>query len=79
MMNDSAALERFALSGGGLALLSTFEAAKLVQRGDLVRVLPDYEQDGANASLVWPASRHLAPRVRAFIDHAVAEMGRGQD
>ena len=74
-MNDSAALERFALSGAGLALLSTFEAQRLVSRGQLIRVLPEYEQEGANASLIWPSSRHLAPPVRAFIDHAVECLG----
>lgn len=75
LMNDSAALERFALSGGGMALLSTFEAARLVARGELIRMLPHYEQEGAFASLIWPSSRHLAPRVRAFIDHAVESLG----
>jgi DNA-binding transcriptional LysR family regulator len=75
LVNDSAALERFALSGAGLALLPTIEGESGVARGQLVRVLPEYEQQGATASLVWPASRHLAPRVRAFIDHAVETMG----
>ncbi len=75
LINDSAALERFAQSGAGLALLSTMEGEALAARGDLVRVLPGYEQEGATASLIWPASRHLAPRVRAFIDHAVETMG----
>ena len=71
IINDSAALARFASSGAGLALLPTIEGDSLAARGELVRVLPEYEQRGATASLVWPASRHLAPRVRAFIDHAV--------
>jgi len=75
LINDSAALERFALSGAGLALLDTIEGEDWTARGELVRVLPEYEQQGATASLVWPASRHLAPRVRAFIDHAVETMG----
>lgn len=71
LINDSTALERFALSGAGLALLSTIEGERSSARGDLVRVLPEYKHRGAIASLIWPASRHLAPRVRAFIDHAV--------
>jgi DNA-binding transcriptional LysR family regulator len=75
LINDSAALASFVLSGAGLALLSTFEGERLCARGELVRVLPEYEREGATASLVWPASRHLAPRVRAFIDHAVETMG----
>lgn len=73
-INDGTALERFALSGAGIALLSTFDGERLVERGELVRVLPHYEQEGGTASLIWPGSRHLAPRVRAFIDHAVQAM-----
>ena len=72
LVNDSAALERFALSGAGLALLMTLEGDVWAERGELVRMLRDTQQREAFASLVWPASRHLAPRVRAFIAHAVA-------
>jgi DNA-binding transcriptional LysR family regulator len=75
LINDSAVLERFVLSGAGLALLSTIEGESLVAQGELVRVLPGYEKEGTTVSLIWPASRHLAPRVRAFIDHAVETMG----
>ena len=73
--SSSAALARFASSGAGLALIPRIEGESLAARGELVRVLPEYDQQGATASLVWPASRHLAPRVRAFIDHAVETMG----
>ena len=75
LVNDSAALERFALSGAGLAILSTIEGESIVERGELARVLPHYDCGGATASLIWPASRHLAPRVRAFIDHAITSIG----
>jgi DNA-binding transcriptional LysR family regulator len=75
LVNDSAALDRICLSGAGVALISTVEGESFVEQGDLVRVLPDYEQAVATATLVWPASRHLSPRVRAFIDHAVEAMG----
>ena len=75
LINDHAALERFALSGGGLTILSTLDGDQLVEDGSLVRVLPEYTQTGGTASLIWPASKHLAPRIRAFIDHAVATMG----
>lgn len=75
LINDSAALERFVLTGSGVAFLTTIEGEALVQQGKLVRVLPQYEQSKATASLVWPSSRHLAPRVGAFIDHAIQSMG----
>ena len=75
LVNDSAALERFALSGAGLAILSTVEGESMVERGELIRVMPHYDRGGATASLIWPASRHLTPRVRSFIDHATESIG----
>jgi len=75
LVNDTTALERIALSGSGIALIPTFQGENLVSQGLLVRLLPELEQHGATATLVWPASRHLSPRVRAFIDHAVETMG----
>lgn len=71
LINDNAALERFILSGAGIAMLPTFEGEHLCERGELIRILPHYEQEHVTASLIWPESRYLAPRVRAFIDHAV--------
>jgi DNA-binding transcriptional LysR family regulator len=75
LINDSLALEHFVLSGAGLGLLSTMTGDARADRGELVRLLPEYNQHGASVSLVWPASRHLAPRVRAFIDIAVETLG----
>ena len=74
IVNDTTALERIALSGAGIALIPTIQGASLASQGLLVRLLPEVEQHGATATLVWPASRHLSPRVRAFIDHAVETM-----
>ena len=71
LVNDSTALERFALAGAGIAILDKLEGEMLAKDAKLIRVLPGYEQLGASASLVWPTSRHMAPRVRAFIQHAV--------
>jgi DNA-binding transcriptional LysR family regulator len=72
LVSDASALERLAVSGAGLVVLPQMTGDVLVSSGALQRVLPDYEHREGLASLVWPASRHLAPRVRAFIDHAVA-------
>jgi DNA-binding transcriptional LysR family regulator len=40
--------------------------------GCLVRVLPDVIGAPGPVRLVWPARERLDPKVRAFIDHAVA-------
>ncbi len=77
VVNDFGALRGLAEAGAGLILMSTLLAEPRVASGDLVRVLPEYSVPGGAATAVWPASRHMAPRVRAFIDHAVATLGEG--
>jgi DNA-binding transcriptional LysR family regulator len=59
-------------AGAGIGVLPDFVAAPHTAQGTLVRVLPDLSLPAATLSLVWLRSRHLAPRVRAFIDLAVA-------
>lgn len=57
-------------AGAGIGLLPVLVA----QTGPvpLERVLPQAEIAAPTLSLVWPASRHLSPRVRAFVDFMVA-------
>jgi len=38
---------------------------------ELVQVLPEWTLPPTSLWLIWPASRHLSPRVRAFVDLAV--------
>ena len=73
-VDDSAVLEKLALSGAAVVLLETFTAEHLVASNQLIRVLPQYEWTAGRVSLVWPTTRHLSPKVRAFINHAVNEM-----
>ena len=70
-VNNSAALVQSTVMGLGLCILDIGSAQFHVDRGDLVRVLPEYEQDVAKVSLVWMASKHLSVKVRSFINHAV--------
>lgn len=58
-------------AGAGLGVLPDFVASPYTARDRLVRVLPDWAAPSATLSVVWLRSRHLAPRVRAFIDLAV--------
>ncbi|MED5370231.1 MAG: LysR family transcriptional regulator [Myxococcota bacterium] len=63
-------------AGAGVGVLPRFVAAPLVDAGRLQPLLPDWELKPATLSLVWLRSRHLAPRVRAFIDKVVAHTQR---
>ena len=74
-VNNTAALLQCALGGLGICILDDGGALPHVQKGELVRVLLDYEQDIAKASIVWMASKHLSIKVRTFINHAVVCLG----
>ena len=70
--NSADALYSATLAGIGIARLSTFLIGDDLREGRLVRVLPDYEDNGSDIYAVYSARRNLAPKVRAFIDHMVA-------
>ncbi|MCP3165608.1 LysR family transcriptional regulator [Myxococcus qinghaiensis] len=65
---DFGALLELARSGGGVALLPVFLAARDVAQGTLVRVLSDLTFPGAPLSLVTIPERPLPPRVAALRD-----------
>lgn len=54
--------------GIGLCLLPTVEDD--IAHGRLVRLLKDFEAYDRGVYVVYPHSRHLAAKVRAFVDHA---------
>ena len=58
------------LDGLGLCICSVWCAYKELQSGQLIQVLEDYPlADEAAIWAVYPSSRLLAPKVRAFIDY----------
>lgn len=58
-------------AGGGVAAVPKFLARPLVERGDLVALLEEWELPGGTLAAVWPTTRHLSPRIRSFLDYAV--------
>ena len=61
-------LANVAAHGLGLIIQPTFIASEAIRRGNLVPVLTDYQWPIASAYAVYPPTRHLSYRVRAFID-----------
>ncbi len=57
-----------AIAGQGIASLPTFLVYKAIAQGRLVRILPDYAWPSIDAYAVYPQTRHLSHRVRAFVD-----------
>ena len=52
----------------GLALVPTFSVTDELKSGELVIVLPDYIDAETSVYAVYPHSRHLSAKVRAFVD-----------
>ena len=61
-----------ALVGQGILLSPTFIVYEELAAGRLVALLPDYEWSNVAAYAVYPRTRHLSVRVRAFVDFLAA-------
>ena len=70
-------LIRAAIAGEGLILHPTFYLYEAMRAGKLVQVLVDHTWPELSAYAVYPPTRHLSIRVRAFIDF-VAERLAGE-
>jgi len=62
--------------GLGLAQVPRFHVEDDLRRGTLVEILHGLPPPSAPVSLLYPRSRQLSPRVRAFLDWAAAEFAR---
>ena len=60
-----------AAQGGGLTRVLAYQAAEALAAGKLTVVLADFEQPAMPIHIVYPTSRLLSAKVRAFIDLAV--------
>src|SRR5258706_9230231 len=70
--NDVMLLLDAALRGLGIAVLPTLLVGALLERGALVRVLPELIQAEFRATVLYQEKELLPPQVRAFIDVLVA-------
>ena len=64
------------VNGMGIAMCATWIAYEHLKRGELVQVLEDYPLvDEAALWAIYPSSRLLAPKVRAFVDYFAQHFG----
>ncbi len=73
--NNGDFLCRMAVAGHGVLMLPTFYVAGPVARGELVPLLEHCRWPELNAYAVYPPTRHLSTRVRAFVDFLVERLG----
>jgi DNA-binding transcriptional LysR family regulator len=64
-----------AISGRGIALLPTFIAGEALRKGLLRSFLDDYKAPPLTLYAIYPPTRHLAVKVRLFIDFLVERFG----
>ena len=60
-----------AVDGAGIALLPSFIVYREIETGTLVPILGNHTQASMNAYAIYPQTRHLSQRVRAFVDFLV--------
>ncbi|WP_313618635.1 LysR family transcriptional regulator [Agrobacterium sp.] len=53
----------------GITCLPPFAVAEQIKAGTLVSLLDDHLQDTGTFRVLWPTSRYLSPKVRAFVDY----------
>jgi DNA-binding transcriptional LysR family regulator len=73
--NNGDVLRSAALQGLGVAYLPSFIVGADIQGSALVSLLPDYVPTDTAIYAVYPHSRHLSPKVRAFIDFLAERYG----
>ncbi|OLS64518.1 LysR family transcriptional regulator [Pseudomonas putida] len=78
-VNNSLMLRELLIAGLGIGWLPSFLADAPLADGRLLRVFPEQQDSARQVYAVYPSSRHLLPRVRAFVDylaeHLPAAMG----
>ncbi len=60
-----------AVDGLGIILMPTFIVYKEIERGALIPLLTQYKPSPLAAYAIYPQTRHLSQRVRAFVDFLV--------
>lgn len=74
-VNNGIAEAEAALAGLGMVMLPTFYLGRYIREGRLQVVLAEYTTDDLGVYAVYPRRKHLAPKVRAFIDFFATRFG----
>jgi DNA-binding transcriptional LysR family regulator len=68
VVNNAETYQVACLAGLGIIQAPVAGVRALLQRGDLIEVLPQYRAEPLPVTLLCPQRRHLSRRVRAFMD-----------
>lgn len=76
--NDGTTALLWALDGHGVLMRSEWDSAPYVRKGRLEVLLPDYDLPPADLYTVYPPKRHLAAKVRVFVDFLTKRFADGR-
>ncbi|MDR6958015.1 LysR family transcriptional regulator [Pseudomonas brassicacearum] len=74
LCNTTEALLHVVRDALGIACVPDFTVREALAAGELVTVLDDFNQHQSTFRMLWPSSKHLAPKLRVFIDFMNAEL-----
>lgn len=72
--NDGNIVTEWALDGQGIVIRSEWDAAKYLESGRLINVLPEFTLPSADLYVYYPSKKNLAARARAFINFLVDQL-----
>jgi DNA-binding transcriptional LysR family regulator len=72
--NDFDFVDGAALEGLGIAMLPVFRCVDHLREKRLRRVLPEWCSPEIPIQAVYPSTRHLSPKLKAFLDHLSEQM-----
>jgi DNA-binding transcriptional LysR family regulator len=73
-INDAAAAIAAAEGGGGVTIALSYMVASQIRERRLEQVLGPFAPSAVPVQLVYPESRLVAPKVRAFVDYAAPKL-----
>ena len=74
MVNDAMAAVEAAVAGEGITMMMSYVVVDLIKSKRLVPVLMDFVPEVVPVHLVFPQSRLVAPKLRAFLDFSAARL-----
>jgi DNA-binding transcriptional LysR family regulator len=73
--NETSIVRRAIIGGAGIGMLPTYFVAEQLRRGELVRLLPDYEPEILGVHAVYLSRRHQPLALRLLVDFLAARFG----
>jgi DNA-binding transcriptional LysR family regulator len=71
VVNDPAAMREAARLGLGVSLIALFDVLRELERGALIRLLPDWYADAGAISLYYASRTLISAKTRVFVDFVV--------